>query len=107
MLRNSNKYHIPDTINRDLLFTNTKALKDVFQYFISGNSRSGDISKMGKSLTEIFTEKIATDLAMQTIDNMGKGFVSTSERFVMAGIGNDDIVLVDFGNVSGPTELLF
>ena len=95
------------TLNRDLLFTNTKAFKDVFQYFISGNSRSGDISKMGKSLTEIFAEKIATDLVMQTVDDMGKSFVSISERFVMAGIGNDDIVLVDFRNASGPTELFF
>ena len=60
---------------------------------------AGDFGEGVKGLTEIFAQKVAAQLHLQTVDHALDAVVGTYQSIVMAGVGYDDIVLSEGGDV--------
>lgn len=62
---------------------------------------AGDVGESVEGEAEVFGEKVAAEFHRHAVKDALQMFVGTSEGVVMAGGGNDDIVLGDGGYICG------
>ena len=74
--------------------------EDVVEDFVGGDlTFSGDFGKGGEDLTEVFGNEVAAELRLQAEGDALQVFVGTQKGLVMAGVGNDDVGFLKFGDV--------
>lgn len=68
---------------------------------MGGDLAAGDVGEGVEGEAEVFGEKVAAEFHRHAVKDALQMFVGASEGVVMAGGGNDDIVLGDGGDVCG------
>ena len=62
---------------------------------------AGDFGEGVKGLAEIFTEEVSAELCMEAVENTLDAFVGSGQGIVVTGVGDDDIILREGGDVGG------
>ena len=60
---------------------------------------AGDFGEGVEGKAEIFGKEIAAEVVVEAVKDTKQMFVGTSQGIVMTGIGDDDVVLSDGGDV--------
>ena len=81
------------------LFAHAEILKDISQYFVGGYLTTSDLGQGVEGLTKVFAEEVATELHLESVDDALNTDVRAGKGFVMTGVGDDDIVVGEGGNV--------
>ena len=81
------------------LLSDAKVGKDGMEHLGGSDLSAGDFPELINALAEILTEEVAGELLLETFDHTADALLGTQESLVVAGTGDDDIVLCDFGDV--------
>ena len=78
-------------------------LEDVFKHGVGGHL-TYDIGEVVDAFSEILGDEVAGELHLQAVLHAVDGVERTDEGFVVAQVGDDDIVLRYFGKGGGSDQ---
>ena len=86
-----------------LLFPDAEVLEDVLEYGV-GRYFAYDVGEVVDAFSEILGDEVAGELHLQAVLHAVDGVERTDEGFVVAQVGDDDIVLRYFGKGGGSDQ---
>lgn len=87
-------------------FADAKLGKDSAEDFV-GRNLAGDFAQVVHALTNVLGEKVAREAGLQAVEGTLYGVVGVHEGFVVAGVGDDYVVLAGLGQVDGVDQHRF
>ena len=72
-----------------------------------GRDLAGDFAQVVHALANVLGEKVAREAGLQTVEGAQYGVVGVHEGFVVAGVGDDYVILAGLGQVDGVNQHRF
>lgn len=88
------------------LFTDAEFGEDGAEDFV-GRDLAGDFAQVVHALANVLGEKVAREAGLQAIEGAQYGVVGVYEGFVVAGVGDDYVILAGLGQVDGVNQHRF